>query len=405
MKRYLKDYALTATKVEEAIYDCFKHKWRRKDVAYFLAEYQMKEGDDIHEVAKEIRKTIYYKPTRYLVSDLITQISYKLYFEIMDRELILRPIKYELKYDATSDKVREIGVSSIKQQIYDYLAVNACYHMFMAKIGFYQCASLKKRGQVYGKKAIERWLRKDPAGTRYFYKCDIRKYYPSVNTKKLKKFLRRDIKNDDILFVIFTLIDTYKSGLCIGSYLSQFLANYYLSYAYHYITENSFSIRRAKSGEHFRVNNLTHILFYMDDIIMFSGNLKLLKRGMNDFTRYIEDELDLTIKPNSGVSRTKVDKIDMMGFVITPKITILRKRIYKKIFRLFLRLNHRTERLSLHIARRALSYNGWLKYSNLYLFTKRYNVKAIVRQAKKVVKYYDKRNFSRETEYVQLLSA
>ena len=60
MKRYLKDYVLTATKVEEAIYDCFKHKWRRKDVTYFLAEYQMKEGDDIHEVAKEIRKTIYY---------------------------------------------------------------------------------------------------------------------------------------------------------------------------------------------------------------------------------------------------------------------------------------------------------------------------------------------------------
>ena len=73
------------------------------------------------------------------------------------------------------------------------------------------------------------------------YKCDIKKYYPSVNKRILKRMLRRDIKDNDILYVAFFLIDTYKGGLCIGSYLSQFLANYYLSYAYHYITEQSYS--------------------------------------------------------------------------------------------------------------------------------------------------------------------
>lgn len=47
MKRYLKDYVLTVGKVEDAIYDCLKNKWRRRDVSYFLAEYMMKDDEDI----------------------------------------------------------------------------------------------------------------------------------------------------------------------------------------------------------------------------------------------------------------------------------------------------------------------------------------------------------------------
>ena len=64
------------------------------------------------------------------------------------------------------------------------------------------------------------------------------------------------------------LIATYGDvGICIGSYLSQHLANYYLSYAYHYIEDNCFYTRRGK-----RINSIDHKLFYMDDIILFSSN-------------------------------------------------------------------------------------------------------------------------------------
>ena len=58
MKRYLKDYVLTVGKVEDAIYDCLKNKWRRRDVSYFLAEYMMKDDEDIHSVARRYRITV-----------------------------------------------------------------------------------------------------------------------------------------------------------------------------------------------------------------------------------------------------------------------------------------------------------------------------------------------------------
>ena len=405
MKTYLKDYNLTIDSVEQAIYDCLHHKWKRKDVSYFLAEYKMKPDENIHAVAKRCRRIAMDKDSRYLLANAIHKAAMCMYQEIKDRNVILKPIEYQFRYDSSSCKMREIGISSIKQQIYDYVAVNACKKMFSAKIGYYQCASIPKKGQVFGKKAIEKWIRKDPTNTRFYYKCDIKKYYPNVNTRKLKRLLRRDIKNKDILYLIFRLLSTYKSGLCIGSYLSQYLANYYLSYAYHHITEKSFSIRNKKNGEKIRLNNVTHVLFYMDDVILFSRSMKLLKRAINDFIEYISKELVLTIKENYQIGRTKDSRIDMMGYSISIENTIIRKKIYKKIFRLFLRLNRKDISITIHIARRMLSYNGWIKNSDLHNFVERYNVKELINKAKKEVSHYDKNSIYRETKRLQLLSA
>lgn len=95
----------------------------------------------------------------------------------------------------------------------------------------------------------------------------------------------------------------------------------------------------------------------------------------------------------------------MMGYVISMKNTIIRKKIYCKIFSLFIKIKHKRTNMSLHIARRILSYNGWIKHSNLYLFEQCFDVKALINRAKKVVRYYDKNYICRKTKQLQLLSA
>ena len=54
--------------------------------------------------------------------------------------------------------------------------------------------------------------------------------------------------------------------------------NYYLSYAYHYVTEMLYTERRGK-----RQNLVHHALFYMDDIILLGSN----KKHMRINTRYL----------------------------------------------------------------------------------------------------------------------
>lgn len=405
MKRYLKDYILTVGKVEEAIYDCLKHKWKRKDVSYFLASYMKKPGENIHNVAKYCRKVAMHRETRYLLNESIYKAAGEICDEIYEEHISLQPINYQLRYDRTSDKLREIGIATIKQQVLDYVAVNACKDMFMAKIGHYQVASISNRGQVFGKRAIERWVRRDYKNSKYYYKCDILKYYPSVNRRVLKRFLKRDIKNSTILYLLFTLIDSYNSGLCIGSYLSQYLANYFLSYVYHHITESSYSMRRKRNGTLKRVNHVSHTLFYMDDIIIFSSSIKSLTRAVDDLKHYISHTLGLMIKPSDRIYKTTETPIDMMGYVISVKNTIIRDRLMGKIRRIFSKALRRFDKFSLYFSRRLLSYNGWLTHSDLYLFKKKFKVSKMISNAKKVIKYYDKRNFYGKTNYIQLLPA
>ena len=72
--------------------------------------------------------------------------------------------------------------------------------MFEAKIGVFQCASLPKKGQSYGKKYIEKWVREDK--TVYFVKGDIMKCFPFLSPHDRGLALeRRDIKKSSaILF-------------------------------------------------------------------------------------------------------------------------------------------------------------------------------------------------------------
>jgi len=70
---------------------------------------------------------------------------------------------------------------------------------------------------------------KDVPGTKYCLKLDIKKFYPSVDHRILKQLLRRKIKDADLLWLLDGIIDS-SPGLPIGNYLSQYFANFYLTY-------------------------------------------------------------------------------------------------------------------------------------------------------------------------------
>ena len=153
-------------------------------MAGFLAGYQTGQPLSVRAVSRLIQEK------RSNVDPLLERAAEDLAREIKERDVHFPEIHYSMRYDGNSGKLREIGVESIKQQIYNYVAVNALKELFERKIGKYQCASVPGRGQVYGKNAIERWIRKNPDKTRAGAKADVRHCYPSINTRKLMRFLR-----------------------------------------------------------------------------------------------------------------------------------------------------------------------------------------------------------------------
>lgn len=162
MRRYLSKFEFTPQLIESAIYDCLNgvgnsnSRWKRMDSAYFLAEYLIYFSRDKdknkHDLAREIHDYIMkYENYRMKFNPLIKVISRNIHHEIVNHEINLPPIRYQMRRDNCSGKLRKIGLASIKQQVYDHIVVKACMGMFMNKIGQYQCASIRGRGQVYGK--------------------------------------------------------------------------------------------------------------------------------------------------------------------------------------------------------------------------------------------------------------
>lgn len=391
MKRYCKKIRLDKDWIMACMLECFSDKWKRRDVAGFLTEYQTEPNRlSTRAVSRLIQEN------RNKVMPLLGKAAEELEREIKDREVHFPEIRYSMRYDGNSGKLREIGVESIKQQIYNYVAVNALKELFDRKIGKYQCASVPGRGQVYGKKVIEKWIRKKPDKTRVGAKSDVRHCYPSIDTEKLMIFLKKQVKNDGLLYLVEKLIESYKQGLSIGSYLSQWLCNYYLSFAYHYAQQKLFKVQK-RHGQEKRTRLFCKIIFYMDDILILGPRKADVKKAMLMLIRFFRDELSLEIKPNWKLFRVDYigkdgkhhgDCIDMMGFRIYRDHTEVRRSIFLRSRRAYLRLRKQVQQrreIALGLAYRCISYYGWFKNSDSTHFKKKYEIEQLMKYAKRRV--------------------
>lgn len=317
--------------------------------------------------------------------------------ELFDRNLKFVPIWYKEKIDSSNGKLRRIGIQNVKQQIYDYIAVEGLQDIFR-RIGEHQYASIKGRGQLAGARRINRWMRNK--NLRCIGKADVKKCFPSINHRRLMKFLNEKIKNDDLLWLIEILVNTFEQGLSIGSYLSQYLCNLYMSQLYHEVSENMYRIRKKKDGTKQRVNLTQHVLIYMDDIFICGTNTKDLHKAMKLIIKYCKEHMGLTIKKTWVIATCKYgdkandkDFVDMMGFRIYRWHMTIRKYVFKRIRRCCLRIMRRYKAhkiIPITLVRRCLSYWGILKHTDSFGIIRKYKVTKVMNICKKAVRNYDK---------------
>lgn len=200
----------------------------------------------------------------------------------------------------------------------------------------YSC--IKGRGIHAASGAVKQAL-KDVENTSYCLKLDIRKFYPSIDHSVLKSLLRKKIKDTDLLWLLDEIIDS-TDGLPIGNYLSQYFANFYLTYFDHWMKEQ----KRVKY--YFR---------YADDMVILSGDKGYLHSLLSDIRHYLSYNLKLEIKANYQVFPVQARGIDFVGYVFYHTHTLLRKSIKRNFARML-----RSRRNNKSIA----SYRGWAKHCN-----------------------------------------
>lgn len=158
---------------------------------------------------------------------------------------------------------------------------------------------------------------RDEAGTKYCLKLDIKKFYPNVDHAVLKELLRRKIKDQDLLWLLDEIIDS-AAGIPIGNYLSQYFANFYLTYFDHWLKEEK---------------AVKHYFRYADDIVILSDSKEQLHQLLSEITTYLQSQLNLEVKGNYQVFPVAARGIDFIGYVSFHTHTRLRKSIKQSFAR------------------------------------------------------------------------
>ncbi|MGN6491200.1 MAG: reverse transcriptase domain-containing protein [Agriterribacter sp.] len=200
----------------------------------------------------------------------------------------------------------------------------------------YSC--IKRRGIHAAANNLKSAL-KDFSGTTYCLKLDIKKFYPSVDHAVLKHLLRRKVKDSDLLWLLDEIIDS-AMGLPIGNYLSQYFANFYLTYFDHWIKETK---------------AVKYYFRYADDLVILHNDKQYLHSLLKDISRYLNEKLNLQVKSNYQVFPVESRSIDFVGYRFYHTHTLLRKSIKKNFARMLARRKNPAS---------IASYWGWAKHAD-----------------------------------------
>lgn len=236
-------------------------------------------------------------------------------------------------------------------RIAHHAIMNVLEEYWTKKISNTAYSCIKGRGVSGAYRYLKKCL-KDKANTQYCLKCDIKKFFPSVNHAILKRIITKHIKDSEVLDILYEIIDsTDRCDYCvkgynlpIGNYLSQYLANLMVSSV---VTELKKEFPKVK------------IISYMDDIVVLSSSKKTLhcccKRLQEILAIY-----DLKLKSSYQVFPVEKRGISFVGFVFYHDKILLRKNIYRNIIKLCCR--YRSNKITKAQFKRSMaSYYGWLR--------------------------------------------
>lgn len=175
-------------------------------------------------------------------------------------------------------KQRTIVSQGMKDKIVNHLiAREILYPAILPCLVPFNVASRPGMGTKKALEYLERYRKQFASKNKKYFmlKCDISRFFLSIDHKILKKKVRRRIKDPRALKIVFNVIDSYSTGIGIGSMTSQVLAIFYLNDLDHFIKEEL---------------KIKGYIRYQDDFLLFSESKEYLKVCLEKIKKFLEKE-------------------------------------------------------------------------------------------------------------------
>ncbi|MBI4253055.1 group II intron reverse transcriptase domain-containing protein [Candidatus Uhrbacteria bacterium] len=222
-------------------------------------------------------------------------------------------------------KVRHIHKASVRDRVVHHAVFRTLYPMFDRSFIFDSYSCRVGKGAHRAIRRLQVFLRKEGKNnTRipYVLKCDIRRFFDSVDHSILLKLLKRHIKDERTLSLLQAIIGSFAGqrgkGIPLGNVTSQLFANIYLNEL------DVFMKHSLKAPNYVR---------YCDDFVVVSHDKKQLVGFISSINTFIDDRLRLELHPSKVHVRKFSHGIDFLGYVLFPCHVVLRVRTKKRVLK------------------------------------------------------------------------
>ncbi len=181
--------------------------------------------------------------------------------------------------------------------------------------------------------------------TVWVLKCDIRKFFASIDQKRLMQILEERIPDKDILSLLDEIVGSFcvseNNGLPLGNLTSQLLVNVYMN-------EFDQFVKHTLKSKHY--------IRYADDFVLLSADKEKLDALLVRIDAFLREDLKLTLHPNKVSISTLASGVDFLGWVHFPTHRVLRRATKRRMFRTIKEKDFKEERVQ--------SYLGLLTHGN-----------------------------------------
>lgn len=156
-----------------------------------------------------------------------------------------------------------------------------------------------------------------------------------------------------------------------------------MSVLYHQIMENMFVYRNTKRGRK-KICLVNKCIIFMDDILLIGSSYKHILQAAK-MVAIKAGIMGLEVKEHYNVMETKAG-IDMMGYKVYPTHIEIRPKIFIRIRRSFKKARRN---LTIRIAKKCVSYYGYLKNTNSKRIIRRWKVYEVLKKSKERIRRFD----------------
>jgi RNA-directed DNA polymerase len=214
-------------------------------------------------------------------------------------------------------KRRDIHKAGVRDRVVHHALYKKLYPFFDTTFiaDSYSCRKNKgthraiKNFEVYKRKVSKNYTKQC-----YILKCDIKKFFASIDHTTLFEILEKRIEDKDVLWLLKNVIQSFNSevkgvGLPLGNLTSQLLVNIYMN------EFDQFMKHELK---------VKYFVRYADDFVIISQDIVYLKIVRQKVEDFLTQNLKLTLHPDKVFIKTIYSGIDFLGWVHFPHHRVLR---------------------------------------------------------------------------------